>query len=51
MWIAWNTNDKDITWPPQTIEEKVEIFYQRALGWQLHVADLLANGGQTLGKP
>jgi hypothetical protein len=50
MWIAWNIKDTDISWPPRTIEEKVEIFYQRALGWQLHVADLLANGGQPLGK-
>jgi hypothetical protein len=32
------------------LEEKVEIFYQRALGWQLHIADLLANGGQPLEK-
>lgn len=32
------------------MEEKVEIFYQRALGWQLHIADLLANGGVPSGK-
>ncbi len=48
MWIAWNINSDEIRWPP-TFEEKVEIFYQRTLGWQLHVADLLANGGQPLG--
>lgn len=47
MWIAWNIS---VGWPPNTIEEKIELFYQRALGWQLHIADLLANGGQPLGK-
>jgi len=51
MWIAWNINSEAIPWPPPTVEEKVEIFYQRALGWQLHIADLLANGGQPLGEP
>ncbi|MEI9979390.1 MAG: hypothetical protein WDN23_10385 [Edaphobacter sp.] len=28
-------------------EEKVEIFYEQTLGWQLHIADLIANGGMT----
>jgi hypothetical protein len=51
VWIAWNINSDDVTWPPSTIEEKVEIFYQRALGWQLHIADLLANGGEPSGTP
>ena len=50
MWIAWNINSDNIRWPPSTIEEKVEIFYQRALGWQLHIADLIANGGEPSGK-
>jgi len=48
MWIAWNINTDDVGWPPSTLEEKVEIFYQRAYGWQLHIADLLANGGPRL---
>lgn len=48
MWIAWNITDDSITWPP-SFERKVEIFYERTLGWQLHIADLLANGGQPLG--
>jgi hypothetical protein len=30
---------------PQTVQDKVEIFYERVLGWQLHIADLMANGG------
>jgi hypothetical protein len=50
MKIAWNIDSKEIQWPPPTIEEKIRIFYARTLGWQLHIADLLANGGQPLGK-
>ena len=50
MWIAWNINSENILWPPPTIEDKIEIFYQRTLGWQLHIADLLANGGHPLGE-
>jgi hypothetical protein len=49
MWITWMQQDSELSWPP-LFEQKVEIFYQRALGWQLHVADLLANGGQALGE-
>jgi hypothetical protein len=48
MWITWNINSD--TRFPSTVEEKVEIFYQRAFGWQLHIADLLANGGSPSGK-
>ena len=50
MWIAWNIDSNSISWPPKSIEEKINIFYQRALGWQLHIADLLANGGEPLGE-
>jgi len=50
MWINWKQRYSDVTWPP-CFEVKVEIFYERALGWQLHIADLLANGGQPLGEP
>jgi hypothetical protein len=49
MWITWKHRDSDFSWPPP-FEEKVEIFYHRTLGWQLHIADLLANGGQPLGE-
>jgi hypothetical protein len=49
MWITWNQQDSAQSWPP-VLEEKVELFYQRALGWQLHIADILSNGGQPLGK-
>ena len=49
MNITWKHNLSDISWPPPTFEKKVEYFYERALGWQLHIADLLANGGQPFG--
>ncbi len=50
MWITWKREDTNTPWPPPTLEEKVEIFYERALGWQLHIADLVANGGQPFGE-
>src|SRR5260221_277950 len=49
MLITWKQRKSDMAWPPR-LEEKVEIFYQRALGSQLHIADLLANGGEPLGE-
>lgn len=45
MWITWKRRDSELSWPP-LFEQKVDIFYERALGWQLHIADLMANGGQ-----
>src|SRR6266566_2699046 len=33
-----------------TFEEKVDVFYEQTLGWQLHIADLVANGGTTFGE-
>src|SRR5579863_3252854 len=50
MWLAWNIDSDEVAWPPPSVEEKVDIFYQRSLGWQLHIADMLANGGQPLGR-
>lgn len=32
---------------PLTLEEKVDLFYEQTLGWQLHIADLIANSGMT----
>ena len=49
MWIAWNYQDTDFTWP-LTFEQKVNLFYEQALGWQLHIADLVANGGTAFGE-
>ncbi len=48
MKITWKDQDTDFV-RPLTIEQKIEIFYQQALGWQLHIADLIANGGDPLG--
>src|SRR5208282_16201 len=48
MWITWKDRDADLVWPI-TVEQKIEIFYQQIWGWQLHVADLIANGGSPLG--
>jgi len=49
MKITWKDEDVDVVWP-LTIESKVNIFYHQTLGWQLHVADLLSNGGEELGN-
>ena len=46
MWITWKLQDTDLAWPI-TIEQKIEIFCQQIWGWQLHVADLIANGGSA----
>lgn len=35
---------------PLTFEQKVEVFYEQTLSWQLHIADLVANGGPTFGE-
>lgn len=47
MWITWKDKDDELVWPI-TIEKKIDVFYQQALGWQLHIADLIANGGDPL---
>jgi hypothetical protein len=44
MWITWRHEDKDFN-GPLTFEQKVEVFYEQTIGWQLHIADLIANGG------
>jgi hypothetical protein len=49
MWITWNYQDTDLSWP-LTFEQKVDLFYEQALGWQLHIADLVANGGTAFGE-
>ncbi len=49
MWISWKDKDTDLV-PPIALEDKIDIFYQQTLGWQLHVADLIANGGDPLGS-
>ena len=47
MKITWTHDSSEIPWPP-SFEQKVDIFYHRHLGWQLHVADLVSNGGDPL---
>lgn len=49
MWITWKHQDRDLSWP-LTFEQKVELFYEQSLGWQLHIADLVANGGVAFGE-
>jgi|SRR5271166_4797672 len=47
MKISWKHQDTDL---PNTLtfERKVELFYEQTFGWQLHIADLIANGGVPL---
>ncbi len=49
MWVTWKHKDTDLSWP-LTFDQKVELFYEQALGWQLHIADLVANGGTAFGE-
>jgi len=42
MWISWKHQETDYSFP-LGFENKVEIFYDQILGWQLHIADLIAN--------
>jgi len=49
MWISWKHKDTDFA-DPLTFEQKVDVFYEQTLGWQLHIADLIANGGVTFGE-
>lgn len=49
MWLTWKHEEADFS-PPLTFDQKVEVFYEQTLGWQLHIADLLANGGTTFGE-
>jgi hypothetical protein len=44
MWITWKHEETDFE-APLTFEQKVDVFYEQTLGWQLHIADLVANGG------
>lgn len=50
MWISWKHELLDLS-NPLSFEQAVEVFYEQTLGWQLHIADLIANGGITFGEP
>lgn len=39
MWITWKDQAQALSWP-LTFDQKVELFYEQSLGWQLHIADL-----------
>jgi hypothetical protein len=49
MWISWKHRKSDFS-APLTFEQKVDVFYEQTLGWQLHIADLIANGGTAFGE-
>lgn len=49
MWVSWKHQDSELSWP-LTFDQKVELFCEQALGWQLHIADLVANGGTAFGE-
>jgi hypothetical protein len=49
MWITWKHRDSDLA-RPISFNRKVELFQEQALGWQLHIADLVANGGTAFGE-
>lgn len=49
MWISWKNQDSQLNWP-LSFEQKVELFYEQTIGWQLHIADLVANGGTAFGE-
>lgn len=37
MWITWKDKSEDLDWP-LTFEQKVDLFYEQTLGWQLHTS-------------
>ena|ERR1039458_7797900 len=49
MWMSWKHRKSDYP-NPLIFDQKVEVFYEQTLGWQLHIADLVANGGTTFGE-
>jgi len=49
VWISWRHQDSDFS-GPLSFEQKVDLFCEQALGWQLHIADPVANGGTPFGE-
>ena len=39
MWMSWKHRKSDYP-NPLIFDQKVEVFYEQTLGWQLHIADL-----------
>lgn len=50
MWVSYKHQHTEFT-GSLSIEKKVELFYAQTLGWQLHIADMIANSGTTLEAP
>jgi hypothetical protein len=50
MWVSYRHQHTDL---PATLsfEDKIDVFYAQTFGWQLHIADLIANSGATLEAP
>ncbi len=46
MWITPNYQDTDFSWP-LGLEDKITIFLDRTLGWQLDIANQCINGKKT----
>lgn len=46
MWITWKHEHTKLVAESQ-IAEKIEVFQHRVWGWQLHIADLVINGGKS----
>jgi hypothetical protein len=47
MMITWKNTEADFP-APWTIDTKIQILHDRTLGWQIHIAELVANGGKHL---
>lgn len=47
--LTWKHYSDEIPLP-WIFEQKVDVFYHRVLGWQLHIADIVANGGKPLSE-
>lgn len=43
MWISPNYQDTDFSWP-LSLDDKIKIFLDRTMGWQLDIADQCING-------
>ena len=43
MWITPNFQNTDFNWP-LSLDNKIEIFLDRTIGWQLNIADKIING-------
>lgn len=47
MWKSPNLNDSDFILPV-SIDDKIDVFADRTIGWQLGIANLIANGSPAI---